>query len=160
MDLTQLFPYLLVLHVLGAIVGFGPTFAYTIMGAMAGREPQHANFSARQTAAISNGLVYPLAVIQGVTGVLVFVSAPSSEFKTGWWLALAILLYITALIFSLTLQRNALHHLIELTATPPALGTPPSAEIRATVGKIQRGGIFTAILIVTIVFLMVVKPGT
>jgi len=159
-DLTRLFPYLLFLHVLGAIVAFGPTFAYSIMGALAGREPQHANFSARQTAAISNGLVYPLAIIQGVTGVLLFISAPSDEFTTGWWLALAIVLYITALTFSLTVQRNALHHLIDLSSTPPAPGTPPSPEIPATVGKIQRGGIFTGLLIVTIVFLMVVKPGT
>ena len=160
MDLTPLFPYLLFLHVLGAIVAFGPTFAYSIMGVMAGREPQHANFSARQTAAISNGLVYPLAAVQAVTGVLVFVSAPSDEFTVGWWLALGIGLYVVAFSFSLTVQRGALHRLIELTATPPAAGTPPSPEIPATVRQIQRGGIFTAILIVSIVFLMVVKPGT
>ena len=47
-------PFLLFLHVMGAILAFGPTFAYSIMGAMAGREPQHANFSARQTEAIGN----------------------------------------------------------------------------------------------------------
>jgi uncharacterized membrane protein len=158
-DLTPLFPYLLFLHVLGAILAFGPTFAYSIMGAMAGREPQHANFSARQTAAISNGLVYPLAAIQAVSGILVFISAPRDEFKAGPWLVLGIVLYVVALTFSLTLQRNALHRLIELTATPPAPGTPPSPEIPATVGRIQRGGIFTGVLIVTIVFLMVVKPG-
>ncbi len=160
MDLTRLFPYLLFLHVLGAIVAFGPTFAYSIMGAIAGREPQHANFSARQTAAINNALVYPLAGVQAVTGVLVFISAPSSEFTTGWWLALAILLYIVAFTFSLTVQRNALHRLIALTGTPPSPTTPPSTEIPATVRKIVRGGIFTGVLIVAIVFLMVVKPGT
>ena len=160
MDLTQFFPYLLFLHVLGAIVAFGPTFAYSIMGAMAGREPQYANFSARQTAAIGNRLVYPLAIIQGVTGVLVFISAPSDEFKTGWWLALAIVLYITALIFTFAVQRNALHHFIALTSTPPSPGTPPSPEILATVKRIQRGGVFLGVLIVIIVFLMVVKPGS
>jgi uncharacterized membrane protein len=143
-----------------ALVAFGPTFAYSIMGAMAGREPQHANFSARQQATISNGLVYPLAAVQGVTGVLVFISAPKDEFTTGWWLALAIVLYITALIFSLTIQRNALHRLIELTSAPPATGSPPSPAIPATVRKLQLGGIFTGVLIVAIVFLMVVKPGT
>ena len=66
----QFVPFLLFLHVMGAIIAFGPTFAYSIMGAMAGREPQHANFSARQTAAIGSKLVYPLAIFQGVTGVL------------------------------------------------------------------------------------------
>lgn len=161
MDLTQFFPYLLFLHVMGAILAFGPTFAYSIMGAMAGREPQHANFSSRQTEAIGNKLVYPLAILQGVTGVLVFISAPTDEFKVGFWLPLAIVLYATALIFALTIQRNALHHLIQLTSTPPPPGTPPGPpppEVLVTVKKIQRGGIFLGALIVVIVFLMVVKP--
>ena len=160
MALTQLFPYLLFLHVLGAIVAFGPTFAYSIMGVMAGREPQHANFSARQTAAISTGLVYPLAAVQAITGLLLLISAPSDEFTVGWWLALGVALYLVAYGFSLTVQRNALHRLIDLTATPPVPGTPPSPEIPSTVRRIQRGGVFTGVLIVTIVFLMVIKPGT
>jgi uncharacterized membrane protein len=159
-DLTQLFPYLLFLHVLGAILAFGPTFAYSIMAAMARHEPQHANFSARQIAAIGNKLVYPLAMIQPVTGVLVFASAPSTEFKTGWWLALGIVLYTIVFTFALTVQRNTLRHFIELTATPPAPGAPPSPEIPATGAKIQRGGILIGVLVVAIVFLMVIKPGT
>lgn len=161
MDLTQFFPYLLFLHVMGAILAFGPTFAYSIMGAMAGREPQHANFSSRQTEAIGNKLVYPLAIFQGITGVLVFITAPTDEFKVGFWLPLGILLYAIALIYALTIQRNALHHLIGLTSTPPPPGTPPGPpppEVLATVKKIQLGGMFLGALIVVIVFLMVVKP--
>ncbi len=149
-------PILLFLHVLGAIAAFGPTFAYSIMGAMAGREPQHANFSARQTAAIGDKLVYPLAIFQGITGVLLIISAQISVQQL--WLGLGITLYAIALVYSLTIQRNALHHLIELSSTPPAPGTPPNPEIPATVKKIQRGGMFLGTLIVVIVFLMVVKP--
>jgi uncharacterized membrane protein len=149
-------PILLFLHVLGAIAAFGPTFAYSIMGAMAGREPQHANFSARQTEAIGNKLVYPLAIFQGVTGVLLILSAQISVQQL--WLSLGIVLYAIALTYSLTVQRNALHRLIELSSTPPAPGTPPSPEIPATVKKIQRGGMFLGTLIVVIVFLMVTKP--
>ena len=70
MDLAQFWPLFLFLHVMGAILAFGPTFAYSIMGSMAGKEPQHANFSARQTEAIGSKLVYPLAIFQGITGVL------------------------------------------------------------------------------------------
>jgi len=150
-------PFLLFLHVLGAIIAFGPTFAYSIMGAMAGREPQHANFSARQTAAIGNKMVYPLAVFQGVTGLLLIL-ATSIDLKSAPWLAAGITLYAIALTYSLTIQRNALHHLIELTSTPPAPGSPPSPEIPATVKKIQRGGMLLGLLIVVIVFLMVTKP--
>jgi uncharacterized membrane protein len=155
----QLFPYLLFLHVLGAILAFGPTFAYSIMGAMAGREPQHANFSVRQVDAIGMRLTYPLAILQGVTGVLLILSV-SMDVMSRAWLAVGIVLYVIALVYGLTVQRNAVHHLIELTSTPPAPGTPPNPEIPATVKKIQRGGMFLGPLIVIIVFLMVVKPGS
>jgi len=154
---SQFVPFLLFLHVMGAILAFGPTFAYSIMGAMAGREPQHANFSARQTQAIGNKLVYPLAIFQGVTGVLL-IMATSLDVQKQTWLGLGILLYAITLTYALTIQRNALHHLIALTSTPPAPGSPPNPEIRATVKKIQRGGIFLGLMIVVIVFLMVTKP--
>ena len=162
MDLSQLYPYLLFLHIMGAILAFGPTFAFSIMGAMAGKEPQHANFSARQTAAISNKLVYPLVVLQGITGLLLIASG-KIDVTSKPWLLVGIVLYLIALTYGLTVQRNALHHLIELTSTPPPPGTPPGPpppEVLATVKKVQRGGMFLGILIVTIVFLMVVKPGT
>jgi len=150
-------PFLLFLHVMGAILAFGPTFAYSIMGAMAGREPQHANFSARQTEAIGNKLVYPLAIFQGISGVLLIL-ATSIDLKSATWLAAGIVLYAIALTYALTIQRNALLRLIELSSTPPAPGTAPSPEIPATVKKIQRGGMLLGVLIVIIVFLMVTKP--
>ena len=99
MDLAWLFPYILFLHVLGAIAAFGPTFAFPIIGAMGGKEPQHANFATRVSAAISDRLVIPLAIVQGVTGVLLILisgrdlTAPSSR-----WLLLAIVLYAIALV--------------------------------------------------------------
>ena len=159
LSLTPLLPFLLFLHVMGAILAFGPTFAYSIMGAMAGREPQHANFSARQVAAIGNKLVYPLAIFQGVTGVLlIMASGRDLASAAERWLGIAIVLYAITLIYALTVQRNALHHLIEMTSTPPAPGSPPNPEIPATVKKIQRGGMFLGAMIVIIVFLMVVKP--
>ena len=81
MDLAQFRPLFLFLHVIGAILAFGPTYAFSIMGTMAGKEPQHANFSARQAEVICNMLVYPLAIFQGITGVLLIMRAgdPPSE---------------------------------------------------------------------------------
>lgn len=157
--MAQFLPLLLFLHVLGAILAFGPTFAYSIMGAMAGREPQHANFSARQVAAIGNKLVYPLAIFQGVTGVLlIMASGRDLSSASERWLGISMVLYAITLTYALTVQRSALHHLIEMTSTPPAPGSPPNPEIPATVKKIQRGGMFMGLMVVIIVFLMVVKP--
>jgi len=160
-DLAQFWPLFLFLHVMGAILAFGPTFAYSIMGSMAGKEPQHANFSSRQVEAIGNKLVYPLAIFQGITGILLICALGISP-QSQPWLVAGIILYLIAISYALTVQRNALHHLIEITSTPPPPGTPPGPpppEVMATVKKIQRGGMFLGLLIVVIVFLMVVKPG-
>ena len=155
----EIVPYLVFLHVLGAIIAFGPTFAYSVMGSMAAKEPQHANFSSRQVDMIGQRLVYPLAIFQGITGVLIILAAGYNVMSRAW-LVVAIVLYLFTLTYALTVQRNALHHLIELTSSPPPPGaTGPSPEIVATVKRIQRGGMLLAAMIVIIVFLMVVKPG-
>jgi uncharacterized membrane protein len=146
---------------MGAILAFGPTFAFSIMGSMSGKEPQHANFSARQTEAISTRLIYPLAIFQGITGILLIWSLGISP-QSQPWLVAGIILYLITITYALTVQRNALHHLIELSSTPPPPGTPPGPpppELVATVKQIQRGGMFLGTMIVVIVFLMVVKPG-
>jgi uncharacterized membrane protein len=159
-DLTSFVPFLLFLHVMGAIIAFGPTFAYSIMGAAAAREPEHANFSSRQVALIGNRLVYPLAIFQGVTGVLL-IWATGMSLMSSTWLLIAIVLYVILLAYAFTIQRNTLHRIIELGSTPPPPGTPPGPpppELLSAVKKVQRGGMFLGLTVVVIVFLMVVKP--
>jgi len=60
-ELAWLFPYLLFLHILGAIAGFGPSFAFPIVGAMGGKEREHGNFATRVSEAISGRLVWALS---------------------------------------------------------------------------------------------------
>jgi uncharacterized membrane protein len=156
----QLVPFLLFLHVMGAVLAFGPTFAFSFMGVMAAKEPQHANFSARQTALISNRLVYPFAILQGITGLLIIWAASYPVMSTPW-LLIAIVLYLFMVGYGLTVQRSALHRLIGLTSTPPPPGTPPGpppAELISVAQRVRRGGMLLATLVVVIVFLMVVKP--
>jgi len=158
-DLTWLLPYILFLHVLGAIAAFGPTFAFPIIGAMGGKEPQYANFATRVSATISDRIVTPLGIFQGVTGVLLIWISGRDLFASVW-LIVAIVLYVIALGYALTVQRRHVHRIIELSSAPPppdAKGPPPGLqeEVRA----VQRGGMLLTALIVTIVFLMVVKPS-
>jgi uncharacterized membrane protein len=160
-DLAPLLPFILFLHVLGAIAAFGPAFAFPIIGAMGGREPQHGNFATRVSATISDRVVIPLAIFQGITGVLLIwasgrdLSSPSER-----WLGLSIILYAIALGYALFVQRRHVHRVIKLTSAPPppdATGPPPG--LPQEVAAVQRGGIILTLLIVAIVFLMVVKPS-
>ncbi len=160
MDLTFLFPYVLFLHVFGAILAFGPTYAFRIIGAKGGAEPQHANFASRVTEAIGTGQVYPLAILQGITGVLLLLLVKINLLGTPW-LLLGIALYLVALVYALTIQRNTLHDVIEMSSAPPPADAPPGPPpaLLAAVQKVQRGGMFLGATIAVIVFLMVVKPG-
>ena len=67
--MAWLFPWLLFLHVLGAIVAFGPTFSFSIIGAMGGAEREHANFATRITHALTSKRVLPIGITLPITGL-------------------------------------------------------------------------------------------
>jgi hypothetical protein len=160
MDLAWLFPWLLFLHVLGAIVAFGPTFAFALIGAAGGAEPQHANFATRVSHTISSRIVLPIGITLPITGLAMMAVRNINPFdRPNWWLAVAIVLYLIAYGYSFFVQRKHVERVIELSSAPPppgAAGPPP--ELVALVGRIQRAGMMLGILLVAIVFLMVVKP--
>ncbi|MEP7379185.1 MAG: DUF2269 family protein [Chloroflexota bacterium] len=151
---------LLFLHVIGAIVAFGPTFAFPFIGSMAGKEPQHLNFALRLQHRIAHGLVTPLALIQGVTGLLL---VWKDGFDVLWhvWLLAGIGLYLVALAVSFMVLYPSLRVLIPATSgpppAPPAGGAPsgPPPLIMATAARAKLGGQVNSVLIVVIVFLMV-----
>jgi uncharacterized membrane protein len=155
-----LFPWLLFLHVLGAIVAFGPTFALSLIGAAGGAEPQHANFATRVTHAITSKRVVPVGITLPITGLgMLAVAGINPLARSHWWLALGIVLYLIAYGYGFFVQRRLTERVIEITSSPPAPGASgPPPELMALVKRIQRGGIAMGLLIVAIVFLMVVKP--
>ena len=159
-SLAWLFPYLLFLHVLGAIAGFGPSFVFPIVGAMGGKEREHGNFATRVSETISNRLVYPIGITLPITGALIIlVRGIDLTSRAYWWLDVAIVLYIVAYGYSFFVQRKVVERVIEVTSSPPppgASGPPP--ELPPLVKRIQRGGMFLTVLLLAIIFLMVVKP--
>jgi len=153
---------LLFLHVGGAIVAFGPSFTFPIIGAMGGKEPQHLNFALRVSERLTARVVIPLAVLQGVTGVLLV-------WKTGFtfstlWLGLGGLLYLVALTIAIGVALPTGRKLVMATAALPAPAPGaqpppgPSPEVAALVRRQRMAGMILGLLIVVIVFLMVVKP--
>ena len=181
--MTWLFPWLLFLHVLGAIVAFGPTFAFPLVGAMGGREPQHANFATRISDMIGNRLVYPIGITLPITGIgLIAVTGRDLASRANWWLGLAIVLYIIAFGYSFFVQNRLVRRVIEMTSAPPppiaggpGISTPPGEFVGPPggvrpgtsgpppglpqlVARIQRGGMAMTLLLLSIIFLMVVKP--
>jgi len=160
-DLVWVFPYLLFLHIVGAIAGFGPSFTFPIIGAMGGAEREHGNFATRVSEKISGRLIYPIGITLPITGALmILVLGLDLTAKSNWWLDVAIVLYVIAYGFSFFSQRKTVERVIELTSAPPppgAAGPPP--ELPGLIKRIQRGGMLLTVLLLSIIFLMVVKPG-
>jgi uncharacterized membrane protein len=164
---TQWFPLFLLLHVLAAIVAFGPVFAFPLIGRMGGSEPQHANFSTRVSAAVSRRITIPAALTMPVSGVLMIWATGVNWAQP--WLITGVALYAFAVSYAVAVQGRAVTRLIDLTSGPPPSAGPgpagsgapaggPPPEIAATVGQVQRGGILLMAVIVTIVMLMVFRP--
>jgi hypothetical protein len=121
-DLVQFAPFFLFLHVMGAILAFGPTYAYSIMGSMAGRS-RSTRTSARarsRPSATSSSTRSPSSRDRASC-----LDRPADQPQNQPWLVASIILYLIAITYALTVQRNALHHLIEMSSTPPPPGTPP-----------------------------------
>jgi hypothetical protein len=159
--MAWLFPWMLLLHVLGAIIAFGPAFAFPLIGASAAREPQHANFATRVTYRISRGLVIPVALTMAITGgAMIGIRGYNLADRALLWLDVAIVLYVIALAFSIFVNLPRVARVIELTSAPPppGAGGPPPA-VAALVRQVQLGGILLLLLVVSIATLMVVKPG-
>ncbi|MBA3877170.1 MAG: hypothetical protein C0498_09580 [Anaerolinea sp.] len=159
MDLVRV---LLFLHVLGAIIAFGPTFSHRFIGAMGGAEPMHRNFALRVSEKLAGTQTIPLAIVQGVTGIGLILTT-EIDFGKAIWLQTSIVLYAIAIWYAMGVQTPAVKRLIEMTAGgPPPVGAAasgPPPEVAATVRRVQQGGMLLGALVVAIVFLMVVKPG-
>jgi len=160
MGWQDLLPWLLLLHVLAAIVAIGPNFAYSTIRSMGRKEPQYANFGTRVSHAISDRLVYPVGLVIPATGVaMIVILGLDLTSRAFWWLDAAIVIYVGVYLYSFFVQRSIVGRIIELTSAPAAAGASgpppglPSLAVRA-----QRGGTAMLILLVMVVFLMVVKP--
>lgn len=155
-------PWVLLLHVLGSIIAFGPVFAFPFIGAFGGKEPAHSAYTLRLTAMLSDRIVIPLALLQGITGLaLVLLLGFDLTQPASRWLLSAIVLYLIAISYALGVQRRNSHHLIELVMAPRPENAPPGppSGAPALLKSVQRGGMFLASLIFVIVVLMVVKPA-
>ena len=171
----NLFPWFLFAHVLGAIIAFGPTFSFPIIGRLGAMERQHGNFATRVSETLARVQLIPFAIVQGITGVGLIVTGNIDLLNTPW-LLIGISLYVIALGYGIFVQTPAVKRVIEMTSGgpppgaagspgaggPPAGGPPaggPPPEMMALIKRIQLGGMFLMALIVTIVFLMVTKPA-
>ena len=148
---------LLLIHVAGAIIGFGPSFTYALLGPMAAKAgPQGGMALLEAMDAIEKRLVLPVAiVVQPLSGLfLIFLAGYNVSFFSHYWLWVALILYAGAFYLAVFGQRTRLDRMIEL-----AKAGPPTPEFMALSKKVAQTGPIVTVLLVLIIILMVTKPG-
>ena len=152
------FQILLLIHIAGAIIGFGPTFSFAILGPLSGKvDGPQALGIVKGMSAIERKLVLPVAlVVQPLTGVLmIFESGRNQDFFSHEWLVVALVLYVIALYLVLFHDNPATHKMIQLMES----GQAETPEFGALVKGSQIRGPILSLMLVTIIFLMITKPG-
>jgi uncharacterized membrane protein len=155
----------LFLHMAGMIIAFGPSFAFPIIGAQLKKNPQFAHFAAVVIQKVEHGLIIPVALTLAVSGTGLIISTGRNLTRSPW-LGVGIILYVIALSIAFFVLGPTIDKLVEATAGGPPPGGPPAGapagpppHIAAMVKKNQVGGMILTALLMTIIFLMVVKPG-
>lgn len=153
------FKLLLLIHIAGAIIGFGPTFTFSLLGPMAGQRSGPGGFALMEgMLSIAKRLVIPVAsFFQPVTGVLLILEARwSQNFFSHEWLWISILLFAVAFYLAVLVNTPTLEKMISLAKE----GKADSPEFGALAKRNKTLGPITTVLLVTIILLMVLKPGT
>jgi uncharacterized membrane protein len=149
---------LFIIHIGGAIIGLGPTFAFAVLGPLAGKTGGPMALGMLQgMVAIEKKLVRPVAFFtQPVSGVLLIFHFHLNEgFFNHPWLWISILLFAAAIYIATFSQTPRLEKMVEL-AMKGEFDTP---EFAALTAKTQKMGPFLGIFLVIIIILMIWKPG-
>lgn len=149
--------FLLVVHVLGAIVGFGSTFAFAFFPQDETRLAPGVRVTLAEISfKISSRFSVPTAFfIQPITGALmIFETGRNQDFFSHTWLWIALGLYLILIsIFTFVAFPDTRH---EYEMTRP--GATPDPDYRPH-GNPNVYGPLLGVLIVVIAILMVWKPG-
>ncbi len=111
----------LFLHILAAVIAFGPIFVFPIVGSLAAQMPQHMHFAVELNHRIEQRLVLPVALSMAVSGAGLIWTANINILQTPF-LLVGVILYLVALALALRVllpTTSRLVHIVEQ-APPPA----------------------------------------
>ncbi len=153
------FELLLLIHIAGAIIGFGPTYAFAVLGPLSATlEPPQRLGVLKGMLAISKRLVIPVAAFfQPVSGVLlIFESDRNENFFSHDWLWISILLYFVVFYLAVFVQRPNVGKIVDLAEA----GNAGNEEFQRRVAQTKKLGPVITLGLTIIVFLMITKPGS
>lgn len=155
------FGALLTIHVIGAVAGIGPTFAYSIIGPMAQKAGPNGGVQLMESIEkIERAMVTPVYfLIQPLTGILlIFNRGLNRDFfsSSRSWLLAALGIYVVIGFISYGINNPALAKMIHLAKDGQAM----TAEFQGLAKKVKSLGPVLTLMTTAIIVLMVWKPGS
>jgi predicted integral membrane protein DUF2269 len=153
-------------HVVAVVVAFGPTFAFGVIQATAERlHPRSLPFALTVIKRISQGMVIPVAVVVGATGIYQAIDGPF-EFDDDQWMSIGLALYLVLLGLALWVYRPSVMDRAIAAAQRSVEAAGPDRQVelsddyRAIMRVPNATGPILGLIVVVIVYLMEVKPFT
>ena len=150
----------LFLHILAAVIAFGPIFVFPLVGTLAAQMPQHLRFATELNHRIEMRLVLPVALSMLISGSGLIWTANIDFFHSGY-LIVGVALYLAALAVAFAVLLPTTAKLVHIAEQMPAGAPtgPPPAELMTLIRRNQMFGGLTTVLFLVIIFLMIVQPG-
>ena len=146
--------FLLTLHIFGAIAGFGVSFSFPLIGALAQKEGAPVLWFLRLNHNLGRWLeVFAATVVPGSGAGLIITQHISPWNSANRWLLAALIIYVVAFSFANFVQNPGVKKAIGM-AEAQQFGP----EFGATMKRLAMGGQFLTVMLITIIILMVVKP--
>ena len=147
------YPWIKALHILLAIIAVGFNMSYGIWQARAGRDPQHMGYALRGIKFMDDKVANPAYVGLAVVGVILVLIGPY-DFEN-LWVIVSIGLYLLLVVVGLGLYSPVLKRQI---AAYEASGARTD-EFAALSTRSRMLGALLGVIVITIIVMMVVKPG-
>ena len=145
----------IVLHILAAIIAFGPIFVFPIVGTLAAKNPKHISFAVEVNHAIESRLVLPIGATMLISGSGLIWSANINFFTTPY-LIVAVALYLVALGIGFRVLLPNTQKMVKLVEGE---GPPDMGQLLPLILSNQRfGGALTSQFVVIVLF-MIIQPG-
>ena len=154
------FAVLISIHIIGAIVGIGPAFAFGVIGAVNAKAGEGATLALLQvTRNIERFMLAPtVRFLQWSSGVLLIFNRGLNNNFFAWrhgWLIASILLYVVMLLLGEFVNAPTVKKMLAM-----AESGAPKAEVDAAGLRMQKLGPFYPLATLVIAVLMIWKPGS
>ena len=154
---SDLYQFVLVLHIAATIIGFGGTFIAGFYGMESGKRRGPEGLAIAETTMKVTKLAPTMAIYSvPILGILLILLSDDLWQFSDAWVSLSFLLYIAALVISLGFHIPNLNRMLELRRGAEGV---QATEVAARAKKAGMLGGILNLLWVAVLFLMVFKPG-